>query len=249
MAEKGILAWLKDVLSEKKRDEPAEDGRWTEECETHRPGDPRFKDRCVLVGTVRGRRQLETAVRQRFYHIPVSRVSHCSFPVKYVAIYQSRARFGYGSGIRYYAEVKSCRTVPRRQIKEIPKDSDERYLYFKTGRWQALPRAVVADEMEDAAFSTTPYLLKNSHHSYELTVRSEDEQAFCYRLLTTVRELVRRGMPDGETLRYKEHEVRLMNGMVHLFFEDALEYAVGYDVFLSEPMAVVRDIFDYYPEL
>lgn len=249
MAGKGISEWLKGIFSEKERNKPVEDGRWTEECETHRPRDPRFSDRCVLVGTVRGRYQLETALRQRFYHIPVSGVRNCSFPVKYVALYQSGARFGYRSGIRYYAKVKSCMTVPRWKIKEIPKNSDERYLYFKTGRWQVLPRAIVADEMENAAFSTTPYLLKNSRHSYELTVRSEDEQAFCHGLLTVVRDLIRRGMPDGETLRYKEHEVRLMNGMVHLFFEDALEYAVGYDVFLSEPMAVVRDIFDYYPEL
>ena len=95
-----------------------------------REDDINFKNRNVLVGVIRGRHQFNAMLKMKFYHIPISRVNDCSFPVEYVAVYQSKKHFGRKSGVRIYGEVESFCTVPRNKITEIPKDSSEKYIYL-----------------------------------------------------------------------------------------------------------------------
>ena len=115
--------------------------------------DSEYGDRCVLVGVLRNPKQFELSIRKKFYHIPINQVNECSFPVKYIALYQSKRFFGKNSGIRYVGEVESCTTVKRSKILEIPKDSDEKYLYFKIKKWVLLDKKIKAKEMEFTAFS------------------------------------------------------------------------------------------------
>ncbi len=208
-----------------------------------------YKDRCVLVGVVRNTYQFDVLLRERFYHIPISQVNECQFPVKYIAIYQSKRFFGKNAGIRYFGEVKSCSTVKRSNIHEIPKDSDEKYLYFKIKKWKLLDEAVEAREMEFTAFSTTLYLLNKSYDSAELLFRTREEHLFYRELLKKVKLLVRLRKPDGGEMSYKDYALKFKDGMIYLYFGDVLEYAIGYDIFLEKPTDIIREIFDYYPEL
>ena len=217
--------------------------------DSEKESDLDYKDRCVLVGVVRNTYQFEVLLREKFYHIPISQVNECQFPVKYIAIYQSKRFFGKKAGIRYFGEVESCSTVKRCAIKEIPKDSQEKYLYFKIKRWQLLDRAIEAKDMELTAFSTTLYLLKKSYDSSELVLRNREEHLFYKELLKKVKRLVKSRTPDGEKIIYKDYTLYLKGGMIHLYFADVLEYVIGYDVFLERPTDIIRDIFDYYPEL
>ena len=91
----------------------------------------RYKNRNVLVGVVKNKNQFNVLLKRKFYHIPMSQVSDCSFPIEYVAIYQSKKIFGKESGIKVYGIVKSVVTLPRNQIEELPSRSDEKYLYIK----------------------------------------------------------------------------------------------------------------------
>ena len=208
-----------------------------------------YKDRCVLVGVVRNTYQFEFLLREKFYHIPISQVNECQFPIKYIAIYQSKRFFGKNAGIRYFGEVESCSTVKRCEIKEIPKDSQEKYLYFKIKRWQMLDNTVEAKDMELTAFSTTLYLLKKCNDSSELVLRNREEHLFYRELLKKVKTLVRLRKPDGGDIVYKDYTLKLTDGMIYLYFADVLEYAIGYDIFLERPTDIIREIFDYYPEL
>lgn len=208
-----------------------------------------YKDRCVLVGVVRNTYQFDLLLRKKFYHIPHSQVNECQFPVKYIAIYQSKRFFGKNAGIRYFGEVESCSTVKRCDIKEIPKDSQEKYLYFKIKRWQMLDKAIEAKDMELTAFSTTLYLLKKSKDSSELLLRNREEHLFYRELLKKVKKLVRLRRPDGEAIVYRDYTLKFMGGMIYLYFADVFEYAIGYDIFLERPTDIIREIFDYYPEL
>ena len=219
------------------------------ERESKTDADPDYKNRCVLVGVVRNTYQFEVLLREKFYHIPISQVNECQFPVKYIAIYQSKRFFGKNAGIRYFGEVESCSTLKRCDIKEIPKDSEEKYLYFKIKRWQMLDKAIEAKDMELTAFSTTPYLLQKSYDSSELVLRNREEHLFYRELLKKVKRLVALRKPDGEDIVYKDYTLKLVGGMIYLFFADVLEYAVGYDIFLERPIDIIREIFDYYPEL
>lgn len=246
-----IAAGLKGIFfGRSKTEEPVSSDKeireigYVPEC-----SDGDYKDRCVLVGVVRSRYQFERLMRKRFYHIPLRQVTECFFPVKYIAIYQSKRFFGKNAGIRYFGEVEGCETVKRRDIREIPKDSDEKYLYFKIKKWRVLSKRIEAKEMENTAFSTTPYLLKNGKDSAELTLRSREEHLLYKKLIQRVNDLVRMRKPNGDDIVFKDYTLKLRGGMVHLFFSEILQYAVGYDVFLERPADLIRDIFDYYPEL
>ncbi|MBR5322875.1 MAG: hypothetical protein IKU48_04960 [Clostridia bacterium] len=208
-----------------------------------------YKDRCVLVGVVRSTFQFEVLIKEKFYHIPISQVNECQFPIKYIAIYQSKRFFGKKAGIRYFGEVESCSTVKRCDIKEIPKDSQEKYLYFKIKRWQMLDNTVAAKDMDLTAFSTTLYLLKKSNDSSELVLRSREEHIFYRDLVKKVKMLVKLRKSEGGEIVYRDYTLKFTGGMVYLFFADMLEYAIGYDIFLERPTDIISNIFDYYPEL
>ena len=211
--------------------------------------DTRFKERNVLVGVVRNKHQFYTMMHKKFYHIPMSQVINCEMPVKYVAIYQSKNIFKKMSGIKYYAAVSSWNTVPRNKIRELPKDSDEPYLYMKVKGWRKLAEPIKAKEMNSTAFSTTLHLLKNAKDSVELTLRTEEEYEFYTGLCALVKKLVRTNKPNHPDIIYKDFRVKLDGGCLHLYFNDVLQYVIGFDVFIENPMDIVRFIFDYYPEI
>ena len=248
---KNMVEKVKNIIPSKKTgEENAETGLSDVEIAVdNTSADCDYSERNVLVGVVRNTYQFDVMMHENFYHIPVSKTVDCQFPVKYIAVYQSKKYFGKGAGIRYFGEVESCTTVPRSKIREIPKDSKENYLYFKIKSWQLLSKTVEAKEMDNVAFSTTMYMLKSCHDSAELQLRSREEHKFYIKLLSTVKRLVRDRQPDGEDIVYKDFTVKLQGGVLHLYFADVLEYAIGYDIFIDNPMDVIRDIFDYYPEV
>ncbi len=73
----------------------------------------------VLIGTLRNKMQLNACLQHCFYHIPPDKLKDSEFPVRYVAIYQSKALFDADSGIQYYGEVTKCIPVCRDEITEI----------------------------------------------------------------------------------------------------------------------------------
>ena len=97
-----------------------------------------WNQRDVLVGALRNRAQLDTCLKYKFYHIPASKIRDADLPIHYVAIYQSINIFGREAGIRYYGEVTKTSAVKRRDIREIPKNSDEAYYRFEIKEWKEL---------------------------------------------------------------------------------------------------------------
>ena len=209
----------------------------------------RYKNRNVLVGVVKNKKQFNILLRRKFYHIPMSQLSDCSFPIEYVAIYQSKKLFGKESGIKAYGIVKSAITLPRNQIEEIPSQSDEKYLYIKVGNWFKLPKTIKADDMDVVAFSTSEYLLRNAKTTSELRISSKEEYELYVLLLSRIKKLVKTHTPDGEDIVFRDYTIKLKGGLLYLYFGDVIEYIIGYDIFLEKPMAVIRDIFNYYPEI
>ena len=209
----------------------------------------KYKNRNVLVGVVKNINQFNVLLRRRFYHIPMSQLADCSFPIEYVAIYQSKKLFGKSSGIKAYGKVVSAVTLPRNQIEEIPSRSDEKYLYIKIKSWYKLVNPIKADEMDTVAFSTSEYLLKNAKTSSELRILSREEHELYNLLVNRVKKLVRTHTPDGEDIVFRDYTIKLKGGLLYLYFGDVIEYIIGYDVFLEKPMAVIKDIFNYYPEI
>jgi len=139
---------------------------------------PSFSDnesRNVLVGTLRNTSQLEVCIKQRFYHIPAVRLRDSDFPIRYVAIYQSKHKFGNNAGIRYYGEVENCTLVPRSSIKEIPKTSETMYYRFDISEWKTLPHPIRVIGGDIISMTTTRFLLENSLEVPELFLESKQE--------------------------------------------------------------------------
>ena len=208
-----------------------------------------FKERDVLVGVVRNKKQFNLMMQLIFYHIPMSQLVGCDMPIRYVAVYQSKKLFGRKAGVAFFGEVEGYKTVLRSEIKEIPKNTNEPYLYIKIKRWHKLSKTIEANEMDKTAVSTTKFLLENSKTSSELNIRTKEEFDFYQRLLKIVKDLVKNRIPNHEDVVYKDYTVKLKDGMIYLYFCEVLQYVIGFDLFLQKPTDVIKDIFDYYPEI
>ncbi len=208
-----------------------------------------FEEHDVLVGVLRNAAQLEKCIKDKFYHIPVDQVLGCEFPVKYIAIYQSKKLFGENAGIRYYGEVEYCTTLERCKIREIPKKSTEKYLYFKVKSWHELDTPVRAKEMSFVAFTTSMNLLKNSSELPELFIESKEEYHVYSTLLDLVKELAENGITDYHDIKVLDFMIRIKDGGIYLFMQDVIQCSNSYSEFLSMPCSFVKEIFVYYPEL
>lgn len=73
-----------------------------------------WKKRDVLIGTFRSRKQFDICFGKNFYYIPVKQIPDERLPIHYVALYQTKNKFGIDAGIRYYGEVLRTAIVRRK---------------------------------------------------------------------------------------------------------------------------------------
>ena len=145
-----------------------------------------WERRDVLAGSLKDTGQLDACLKGRFYHIPVSRLQEGHLPIHYVALYQSKRLFGSRAGIRYYGEVVRTERMKCREIREIPKDSDEMYYRFKVKEWKELEQPIMVREQGPRVqILTNLFLLLHSWEMPDLLIRSEEE----YRLYMELRRL------------------------------------------------------------
>lgn len=138
--------------------------------------DSYFDDRTVLVGALRNKDQLEVNLKNKFYHTALSNVNLEKHSIRTIAIAQSKTLFKEDAGIRYYGIVKDIRIVPRKEIRELPKNSDELYVRFEVDQWKELkiPLKVEGYQVRKIIY-TTEYLLHNSEVVTALLIKSKDE--------------------------------------------------------------------------
>ena len=121
-------------------------------------------------------------MRHNFYHIPKSEIKDTDLPIRYVAIYQSKAKFGAESGIYYYGEVTRCIPMRRSEIREIPSQKGEVYYRFEIKEWKRLSKPIAPKELGFVKCFTNLFLLEHSADVPELLIRTEEE----YRLYVTL---------------------------------------------------------------
>ena len=135
-----------------------------------------FKDRTVLVGSLRNKEQLEVNLKGKFYHTKCSNVNLAEHNIKFVALAQSKKQFAGEAGVTYYGKVVDIKVVKRNAIKEIPSDSQEDYYIFKIDEWNQLHRKIeVKGYQVRRLIYTTEYLLHNAAIVTELCIKSKEE--------------------------------------------------------------------------
>ena len=196
--------------------------------------------RDVLVGSLRNERQLEICLNNNFYHIPVSRIKDSELPGHYIAIYQSKKIFGNESGIRYYGEVKRSSIVKRKNIIEIPKDSNEEYYLFEIKEWKKLNLPLVAKEVNDFPFFTNLFLLTHCSDVPDLHIKSKEE----YRLYTELRRMANDvSINESDTEICFEYEDRLLtieNGNICVFKDGKILSEISMDTFTRKPRKSIQ---------
>jgi len=198
--------------------------------------------RDVLVGALSSREQLNACLQNKFYHIPMSRVSNANLPIRYIAIYQSKKLFGTDAGISYYGEVTMCVPTPRREIKEIPRDSDEMYYRFEIKEWRQLSKAIAPKEIRVTNFYTDLFLLEHCSEMPELLLRSEEE----YRLYSELKRAVNDISinDDDKEVGFKFNNVFVVfeNGKILVYKNQGILAVYDVKDFTRSPNAVFRRI-------
>ncbi len=210
----------------------------------------KLADKNVLVGVLRNASQLGKCVRGKFYHIPTDQVPGYDLDsVKYIAIYQSKRFFGKGAGIRYYGEVASYEIVKRKNIREIRRESEDDYVYFKIRSWYELDNPIKPKEWGFVGFLTSFFLLENSRELTELFIDSKEEYKVYHTLVDLVKRLKEKGINYHKDIRIFDFTVKIHGGLVELYMKNELQISDSFDEFLSESGTFVKEIFSYYPEL
>lgn len=201
-----------------------------------------WNQRDVLVGALRNRAQLDTCLKYKFYHIPASKIRDADLPIHYVAIYQSINIFGREAGIRYYGEVTKTSAVKRRDIREIPKNSDEAYYRFEIKEWKELNIPLVAKEVRDFPFFTNMFLLQHCPDVPDLHISSEEE----YRLYIEVRRLANDASvneTDAEPgFKYDDKTIIMENGDIVVPKDGTKIEQISIETFMRKPRESMRVI-------
>ena len=199
--------------------------------------------RDVLVGALSLVKQLDVCLRYRFYHIPCSRLKDSDLPIHTIALYQSQKLFGAKSGIRYYGEVIRSTVVQRREISELPKDSDELYYRFEVKSWKELPKPIAVKEAGiTAQLLTNRFLLEHSQEVPELRLRSESE----YRLYCELKralnstEINEEGAEVG--FRYEDALVVFEDGKINVYKDGSIISQYSIESFTRSPNGVFRQL-------
>lgn len=201
----------------------------------------KWEKRDVLVGCLRDRKQLDICLRHGFYHMPAHRLEGESSEVRYVAIYQSQNLFGGRAGVRYYGRVTGCETVVRKEITQIPRDSDELYLRFAVDRWRKLPRTVTTKELPVTHMRTTAFLL---HHSTEVPeLFLEDGRQF--RLYRAMKKLLARPRIRIAGFRFGDRAVVLKKGEICILRDGEAHATYLQEHYKETPHAVFTSILQH----
>lgn len=196
--------------------------------------------RDVLVGCLRDRHQLRVCLRHRFYHMPADRLEGDPQNVRWVAIYQSQTLFGARGGVRYFGRVTACETVARRDIIQIPRDSDTLYYRFSVSAWKSLPKKITSKELPFTHLRTTEFLLRHGTEIPELVL--EDERQF--RLYRALKKLL--GRPKARNsragFRFEDAAVTLVKGEVCTLRAGKLQPSYLLENYADFPYTVFRHI-------
>ncbi len=171
----------------------------------------------VMVVNVKDKKHLKAYMDNKFYHIPVKRLSNVRLGVEYLAFYQSKKSFKDEAGIRYFARIKDVFQYKRGECKELPSrkgTEEEIYLRFSLDDIEEINCIEPIQSGTQLVSYTTLYLLKNAENMHELKVKSNLEIEVYKRLNNLAKE-------NNWSIR-KEYNQYLINGNTVEIIEDKI---------------------------
>lgn len=138
----------------------------------------------VLVGSLREVAQLESSLKYKYYHLPLSNIADHQIltQIEYVAVYQSIGKFADTTGetgIHYVGKVKDWKVLRRREIKERPArpgTEDQLYVKFTIEEWTKRPEPIVSGGHGIyRLLYTSKYIFDRATEIAELRLETEEQ--------------------------------------------------------------------------
>lgn len=190
----------------------------------------------VLVGALSSPHQLDICRECRFYHVPAKQIPNDWLPFFYVAIYQSYHMFPDDCGVMLYGRVKSWKPVPRWQIRELPKNSEELYYRMEVDSWKQLEVPIAVKELPVVHLRTNLFLLLHSREIPELAIKTPEHYVY-YQALSASLEL-----GEGTVFRHPGGVVRHKGGLFQICRFGRKIAAFCTEDFIQTPNAIFREL-------
>jgi len=219
--------------------------------EEFRP-EPEFKVD-LLVGSLRSKEQLDYILANNLYYLPFQR-SVINQNLEYIAIFQSKSKFGEENGIKYYGKIKNIEIVKRKEIDFTSANSSEEedYLIFKVERWLQLGKKIKAEGygVSGSHIYSNLMLLKKADSLPELSIRSLKEWRLWLEL-KRLKEEIRIEIKDDNLDKVKQIEGFRVGDLEVIVDEDELLAAsdeeileFSYQEFLKNPRTILNEIME-----
>lgn len=203
-----------------------------------------WEERDVLIGTINDNKQLDICLKHNCFYILKSKIRAARFPIRYVAVYQTKDAFGADAGIEYYGKVLLTQMMTQSAIPEFPGNNDEEYYCFEIEKWEKLSQPIQPKEVNFPVEYTNMFLLKHSAYAHELLLRSEEE----YRFYTELRRRTEAKVINNEgafsAFEFEGAKVIFNNGEIIVVKDDAIVNRSTIKEFARKPNAVFRKLFN-----
>lgn len=145
--------------------------------------DGKFKNKNVMVVNVKDKNHFKAYKENKFYHIPIERLSKLRPNVEYLAFYQPKGngnndKFSDEGGVRYYGKIKSCKEYLREEcieIKSRPGTEKNKYLRIELEEIKETAKIEPIQYGTRLISYTTMYLLEKAENTHELKLGSSLE--------------------------------------------------------------------------
>lgn len=200
--------------------------------------------RDVLVGHVRSRSHLDKFLNDRVYFIEASSIKEDAFPIRYVALYQSKSVFGSNAKLKYYGEVSKTEIVTGFDINLDGEDAYKVFYRFNIVRWDVLSRPIEPRELAQQVMYTNLFLLQHCSQIPELYLKTEEEYRLYYELRRRTETTDINCSGVASQIKVGKYLICFDNGNILLNFEGNTEPHCSITEFIKNPNHQFRRLFD-----
>lgn len=209
-----------------------------------------FSSREVLVGSLSNKEQLDICLKNNFYHTKLKNVDLSKHNISTIALSQSKNLFGENSGVRFYGKVKEIQILPRKEITEIPKTSEELYIRFEIEKWNELKDTIkVKGYQVRNIMYTSKFLLHNATTISELCIKSKEQFRLWVELKRIFKDMNIESNENmvSETSELKGfningNDVYISDGCIKAVKNEKRVFSCPISDFIKKPSSIVKDL-------
>lgn len=195
-----------------------------------------WKEKDVLVGKVSDTAQLKDIIGNKEYFLECDKIDDNSFPINYIALYQSGSVFKEKSGIYLYGEVARCEKIQNYSW-------TEKALYkFIIKDWNKLQRSIEIKEYAENVMFTNMFLLQHSFNVSDLRIDSEEEYRVYYEIKRLVNNETLNEIDADRGFKYGDFIIDYENGDIRISNKRKILKTYSAKLFNKRPNYCFREI-------